>query len=140
MSEIHLPEAIEGSDPIVRAKRLLMLIDESKRGKIQQQFADAKLLLPKAALAITDLEIFIVGLQHGNAAELKRRERLVFELLSAMQPLFAKETSPFGRPSEAHQWLKGTAPRLREVFERASDFLGIEWIDMSSADDAAQAS
>lgn len=141
MSDAQTTEAASPlPDPIANVSTLLAEYQAMRLEPIAAQFATSRLLAPKMAEAISDLLGLIHGLRLGNAAELKRRERLVFELLSATRPLFGKETSPFGRQSEARQWLSGTAPRLREVFETASAFLGIEWIDMASEDDQANAS
>lgn len=145
MSDAHMTAAEKPlPDPIANVAKLLAEYQTMKSEPLAAQFATCRLLAPKMAEAISDLLGLIHGLRLGNAAELKRRERLVFELLSAMQPLFGKETSPFGRQYEARRWLSGTAPRLREVFDSASTFLGVEWIDMASdddeSDDAAEAS
>ena len=107
--------------PIAKAQELLEDIRHSR--PLKDRAAWALLHQEQAAECIEDLIAFHAGFEAGSAAEERRLIELVSALVAAIAPLFERSSTPFGRPSDHRQWLTGTAPRLKQAFERATEYL-----------------
>jgi len=107
--------------PVAKAEELLEQIKASRT--LKDRAAYAILHEDQASECIEDLIAYLRGFELGSAAEQKRLLELVTLLLKAIAPLFAHPYTPHGRPSHYHEWLSGTAPRLRRAYEQATEYL-----------------
>jgi hypothetical protein len=120
---------VTDATPIWKAQRLLNQVSQIR--PLHERAHYAMKHEKQLTEALTDLLAYIEGLRTGSAAELRRVDSLAFELLSAIAPLFEKEAGMFalGQPSAHQQWLTDKAPLLREAFERACEFLKVEFVE-----------